>query len=117
MHRRSPTVQEGEIYEVLYIDGKTFEIRYGFYEDYERDGSEPIPIYPDLEKTPVYGDSGKMIVTHMKSPCAYFKPQTEHGVERCCGCCVYYPVNRQMMSVCEHIKNKTENISERSKAI
>ena len=102
MKRKSPKVEEGEVYEVLHIDGITFEIRYGFYEDYERDGSEPIPIYPDLEKTPIYGKSGKLIVTHMQNPCAGFKPQAEDDAERCCGCCVYYPNNRQMMNICEY---------------
>lgn len=37
MNRKGPTIREGELYEVLLVDGGTFEICYGYYEDYERD--------------------------------------------------------------------------------
>lgn len=94
MNRKCPTVREGDLYEVLFVDGETFEIRCGYYEDFERDDSEPIPIYPDLEKTPIYGASGKRIVTHMQEPCPYFKPQSGDDTENCCGCCEYYPASR-----------------------
>lgn len=110
-------IREGDLYEVLFIDGGTFEIRYGYYEDFERDGSEPIPIYPDLEKTPIYGTSGKRIVTHMQEPCQHFSPQAGSDTERCCGCCKHYPQNRQMMNACQCKHNKTKRMLERSNAI
>ena len=51
MEQKNQSIQEGDIYEVLSVDRETFEIRCGYYEDFERENSEPIPIYPDLAKT------------------------------------------------------------------
>lgn len=59
MELKRQSIREGDIFEVLSVDGGTFEIRYGYYEDFEQDGSEPIPIYPDLAKTAIFGASGK----------------------------------------------------------
>lgn len=117
MNQKCPTIQEGDLYEVLLVDGGTFEIRYGYYEDFERELSEPIPIYPDLEKTPIYGTSGKRIVTHMQEPCQHFSPQAGSDTEQCCGCCIYYPANRQMIEACQCKHNKTIRMHERSNAI
>ena len=47
-------IQEGDLYEVLEVYGHTFELRYGYYEERERARGEPIPIYPDFKKHPLY---------------------------------------------------------------
>lgn len=117
MNRKCPTIREGDLYEVLLVDGGTFEIRYGYYEDYERNDSEPIPIYPDLEKNTIYGASGKRIVTHMQEPCSHFKPKTDEDTERCCGCCKHYPQNRQMIEVCQCRHNQSKIQLEGSKLV
>ena len=117
MERKNQSIQEGDIYEVLSVDGETFEIRYGYYEDFERENSEPIPIYPDLAKTVIFGTSGKRIVTHMQEPCSYFHPVSEEGTERCCGCCQFYPANRQMINACECKYTRAVTMTERSKVI
>lgn len=106
MKGKSPIMCEGDLYEVLVVDGGTFEIRYGYYEDFERKKSEPIPVYPDLKRTPIYGVSGKLIVTHMQDVCPHFKPQAGDDTEVCCGCCEYYPQNKQMIDVCLCEKNQ-----------
>ncbi len=116
MNKTKIPVREGDIYEVLSVDGRTFEIRYGYYEDFERDGSTPIPIYPDLEKSPVYGESGRYIVTFMQEPCVHYEPRVEHA-EPYCGCCKHYPNNKQMINACECEYTKTTITSERRKAI
>ena len=114
MNKTNLPVREGDIYEVLSADGKTFEIRYGYYEDFERDGSAPIPIYPDLEKTPIYGVSSKRIVTFMQEPCGYYEPRVKDA-ETYCGCCKHYPNNKQMINACRCKENDLKPISERSK--
>ena len=117
MGRKKQLIREDDIYEVLSADGGTFEIRYGYYEDFERDGSEPIPIYPDLTKTVIFGASGKRIVTHMQEPCSYFRPVSDDGAEQCCGCCQFYPNNMQMVNACECKYTQAGTMGERSKAI
>jgi len=98
--QKLPVPKEGDMFKVIELYGRTFEIRYGYYEDFERKKSEPIPVYPDLKRTPIYGISGKLIVTHMQDVCPHFKPQAGDDTEVCCGCCEYYPKNRQMIDVC-----------------
>ena len=100
MSVNSYSAHEGDVYEVLYVDGGTFEIRYGYYEDFERNTTEPVPIYPDLSKTPVYGTSGSRIVTFMQETCRHFIPVDGDGTENCCGCCRHYPKNKQMINPC-----------------
>ena len=43
-------IRDGDLYKTVTVHGKTFELRYGYYEEYERESlfSEPIPIYPDF---------------------------------------------------------------------
>ena len=116
MNKAKLPIREGDIYEVLSVDGGTFEIRYGYYEDFERDGSEPIPIYPDLEKSPVYGVSSKLIVTFMQNPCVHYEPRVEDA-EAYCGCCRHYPNNKQMINACKCKENVLTPILERSKVL
>lgn len=114
MNKAKIPVREGDIYEVLSVDGRTFEIRYGYYEDFERDGSAPIPFYPDLEKSPVYGESSKYIVTFMQEPCIYYEPRVENA-EPYCGCCKHYPNNKQMINACQCRYNSLNPVLERRK--
>lgn len=99
MDRDAPKIREGDLYETLFVDGGTFEIYYGYYEEFERGDLDPIPIYPDLGRMPLYGASGKRIVTHMQEPCSHFMATTDS--ERCCGCCAHYPHNGQMINACQ----------------
>ena len=47
-------IREGELYKRLELFGRAFELYYGYYEDYERERGEPVPIYPDFQKSPEY---------------------------------------------------------------
>ena len=39
---------EGELYRRVRIGSRTFDVFYGYYEDFEREQHDPIPLYPDL---------------------------------------------------------------------
>lgn len=43
MELKRQSIREGDIFEVLSVDGGTFEIRYGYYEDFEQDGLRADP--------------------------------------------------------------------------
>ena len=57
--------QEGELFKIITLGGKSFEIKYGYYEDYERNMGDPIPIYPDFIKAPCY----EMTTAHSSHRC------------------------------------------------
>jgi len=84
-------IREGDVFDTVSLDGKTFEIRYGYYEDYERESGEPIPIYPDLKNDPIYGESGKRIVTFIQESCESFESRCDECLDETdCGFCKHY---------------------------
>ena len=77
-------IKEGDLYKVVKFFGRTFELRYGYYEEYERKSkfNELVPIYPDFIKNPEYTDDGIPIVTEMQPVCK----ECEGAAEICFGC-------------------------------
>ncbi len=100
---KKPT--EGEIFKVITLFGKSFELRYGYYEDYERESEygEPIPIYPDFLRTPQYSKDGYPFVTQMQDKC-------QHAVTLqngdCCADCVYYHHGEELLGLCKCEKKR-----------
>ncbi len=100
-------IREGDVFGELVVDGKRFEIRYGYYEDYERETGDPIPIYPDLHKKPTFGVSGRRIVSAIQQACKNFSPKcTGCENEDDCGFCKHYKENNSgdMIGICQHEK-------------
>jgi len=94
------TVKEGELFKTITLSGRTFEIRYGFYEECDRHikNAEPIPIYPDFLTEPQYADDGSPFVTAMQEPCETFegKKTADSG----CGDCVFYRHGEELLGIC-----------------
>ena len=97
-------IRDGDLYKMLNAFGKTFEIRYGYYEDFEKSTGEPIPIYPDFIKAPEYTDDGKLFVTAMQDSCQFARLKT-NGFGFCVDC-VYYDSGDDFIGtcLCEHNK-------------
>ena len=98
-------IREGDIYKVIQVKDKTFEIKYGYYEEFERNSIDPVPIFPDLSENPVYTACGYKIVTQMQDPCKHFELKSEIFSEQWCGSCKYYEDERCMISVCKYKGN------------
>lgn len=96
-------IKEGELYKTVELYGHLIELRYGYYEEYERERGEPLPIYPDLSKAPIYTDDGMPIVTQMQDLCENGKSRFVDG---CCGECEYFRQGVEMFGVCTNEKNK-----------
>ena len=98
--------REGELYKVIEIDGERFEVRYGFYEELDRQNPhlEPIEIYPDFVKDPVFTKEGIPFVTAMQKPCENFKG--DYDEENTCYQCAYYERCEELLGVCRCEKNK-----------
>ena len=98
--------KEGDLYGVVKIYGKTFEIYYGYYEEYERNSryNDPIPIYPDFVKNPEYDADGYPIVTEMQVACPRYLGQS---TEDSCGMCQYFEKGEKLFGLCKYptIKN------------
>ncbi len=99
--------KEGDIYKIVNIDGHTFELRYGYYEEYERKNSEPVVIYPDLTRR-IYTKDGYLIVTAIQDPCSYYEISEHKARDECCVDCIHYssPDNDIGICKCMHNQNK-----------
>lgn len=108
MNKPNAPNAEGELYRVYNVDGYTFEIRYGYYEESERGRIDPLPVFPDFIKKPVYTKDGRPLVTVIQPPCNYYKPISNQK-EDWCGDCGYYADASSEISLCNcvHLKGET----------
>lgn len=91
-------IRDGDLYKIIEAFGKTFEVRYGYYEEFEKGTGDPIPIYPDFIKAPEYTDDGKPFVTAMQDGCSFAKMKTNgFGF---CNDCEYYDGSDEFIGIC-----------------
>ena len=100
---RMSNIRDGDLYRTIKIENSTFEIRYGYYEEYERGRSEPVPIYPNLLANPEYTGDGTPIVTAMQEPCRHFD-----GCDRELGCygCRHFQECEDLIGLCRLESNR-----------
>lgn len=102
-----PTVpQEGALFKKIELAGKTFEIRYGFYNEEDRRSryAEPVAIYPDFEKEPLYADNGMPFATAMQVPCGHFDGRCDE--DSGCGDCGFYRYGEELLGLCTCPRNR-----------
>lgn len=98
-------VKNGDLYKVVTIHGVSFELRYGYYEEFERGVGEPIPIYPDFKRSPQYTDDGYPFVTQMQELCEYGESNFEDG---CCVDCSHFSGSEELFGICTYYKNRKD---------
>lgn len=100
-------VREGDLYKSIVIDDVTFEIRYGYYEEQDRFGkyNDPIPVYPDFTRAPIYNKEGKPFATEMQDKCPMYQGKP-HGDG--CNTCIYYEKCEDLLGICQCEKNKRD---------
>ena len=98
-------IKEGSTYKLFSVEGHTFDIKYGYYEDYERDSmfGELVPIYPDLAADPVYTEDGRPLVTKMQELCPRGNSLYMDG---CCADCSHFSDREDLIGVCMCDDNK-----------
>ena len=89
--------KDGDLYKVVTIHGEIFELRYGYYEEFERSIGDPIPIYPDLRRSPRYTKDGYPFVTQMQELCEYGASKFSVG---CCAVCRYFRDGEELFGIC-----------------
>ena len=105
-----PTVcNEGELYKIITVRGRSFPIYYGYYEERDRYNSlaEPIPIYPDFIKEPQYASP---FVTKMQDACERFKNLSgKHLTSQECAECEYYVDGEELIGTCSCPHNREDD--------
>lgn len=106
MEKMTPKIREGDLYESVKVEDMQFDILYGYYEDFERESGEPVPIYPDLEKNPTFTKDDYRIVTQIQSPCKYFAKRNKRCGSDWCRSCRYYEDEYKSIGICLCTENK-----------
>lgn len=94
--------REGNLYKTIELYGASFEIKYGYYEDIDRK-YDPVAIYPDFIKKPVYTSDGYPFITLMQSPCEHFERKSDDDD---CGSCNYMERGDDLIAICRCPKRR-----------
>ena len=99
---------EGDLYKIITTFGKKFELRYGYYEEGDRRNPlcEPVLIYPDFLKDPVYTEDGRPFVTMMQDACKCYAGETRQTFDTTCAECKYFSRGEELFGVCTCLKNQ-----------
>ena len=99
--QKNPEHKEGELYKIIEAHGKTFEIYYGYYDEADRQNPkvEPMEMYPNFVKAPVYTEEGIPFAVAMQSPCKHFKGEAD--VDNTCYQCAYYERCEELLGLCK----------------
>lgn len=93
---------EGEIYEILEVEGHKFEIRCGYHTKQDKDAGVVLPIYPDFRENPKYTSKGYPLVTCMQNSCIYYDVIPGSDIELKCIDCKYFEnENRCAIGICK----------------
>ena len=95
--------KEGDLFKVICLHGKTIEIRYGYYEEIDR-RREPVEVYPDFIKAPLYTDDGFPFVTLMQDACPHYAKKAAGEAE--CGNCLYVERGEELIALCRCPRNR-----------
>lgn len=106
--QKEPQHKEGDLYKIVTIFGKTFKLRYGYYDELDRQSTlcDPIVIYPDFVENPLYTDQGEPFITKMQDVCKYYKSQVKKTLDSTCADCKYYGLGEDWIGICTCSKNK-----------
>ena len=101
---------EGELYKRVELYGRTFDLYYGYYDECDRINPlcEPIVIYPDFSKEPLYTDGGEPIVTMMQDACHLYDGEEKKTPNTTCADCKYFQRGEEWFGVCLCKENKKE---------
>ncbi len=110
MPNRYKIPTEGDLYMKLSLYGHTFELRYGFYEEADREYGEPVVIYPDFSNNPIFTKDGYPLVTAIQAPCEHYTVHEGSAPEECCSDCIHYKNGKNEIDICLcEERRKTEN--------
>ena len=94
--------KEGDLYKVVTTYGKEFELRYGYYEECDRENPlcDPVVIYPDFIKEPMFTQSGEPFVTMMQDACEVFDGDSRPTKDSTCAECKHFKRGEEWFGIC-----------------
>ena len=100
--------KEGDLYKIVNTYGRTFELRYGYYEECDRQSPlcQPIVIYPDFTQEPVYTEKGAPFVTMMQDACKSFAGEIKRTPDTTCAECRHFVKGEEWFGICNCPKNQ-----------
>lgn len=100
--------REGDLYKVVTTFGKTFELKYGFYEEKDRLSPlcEPAVIYPDFVRDPLYTEAGMPFVTMMQDACTCYTGEMKKTADTTCADCKYFERGEEWFGLCHCPRNR-----------
>lgn len=92
-------MRDGNLYKVVNVFGKAFELYYGYYDEQDRYSkyAEPVPIYPNFIENPLYDGNGNPFATEMQDICPHY--QGKDG-EDSCFACSHFCKGDEMIGLC-----------------
>ena len=99
--------REGDIYKIVTTFGKTFALRYGYYEESDRKWDELDILYPDFRQTPLYTDDGEPFVTLIQDACERFGGKMRRRSDSTCAECKYMKRGEEWFGICTCKARKT----------
>ena len=104
----NPAPREGDRYKTVTTFGQTFELRYGYYCERDRQNPlcEPAVIYPDFTSVPLYTETGEPFVTMMQDACPNYQGETDKTPDTTCSECEYFERGEDWLGICTCPKNK-----------
>lgn len=96
------TPREGDLYKIITTFGKTFELRYGFYEERDRQSPlcEPAIIYPDFIREPQFTEDGEPFVTMMQDTCEHYRGNAKQTLDSTCAECGHFRQGDEWFGIC-----------------
>ena len=110
LHNTSP--QEGDLYKVIRIEDNIFELRFGYYAEFERQTGEPVVLYPDLIREKRHTKDGRRIVTAIQDACSGYQGPIHHVTEACCSDCVHYIRPNEEIGICNRMESHADPVYE-----
>ncbi|MBQ8184988.1 MAG: hypothetical protein IJ036_04290 [Lachnospiraceae bacterium] len=114
MFKKKVPPKEGDIYKTVTVGQYTFELCYGYYEEFERDSGEPVVIYPDLREQKIYTQNGQPIVTAIQDPCVHYEVPQQKSRDECCNDCVHFEDPEDEIGICKCPHNQVDPAWEES---
>ena len=99
---------EGELYKKVTTYGRTFELRYGYYGELDRQNPlcQPAVIYPDFTAEPMYTDDGEPFATMLQDACARYRGESKKTPDTTCAECKYFKRGEEWIGICKCERNR-----------
>ena len=100
--------KEGDLYRIVTAFGRSFELRFGFYDERDRQSPlcEPAVLYPDFLKAPVFTRRGEPFATVMQDACDFYKGAPPKTPDTTCAECRYFKEGEEWFGICTCPKNR-----------